>query len=131
MLLEEEPNLIIYNLIKEVDCIIENSIAGNASNLHHPDSVNESALNLSASSIAPNAKMIDGRSFSALRYASLLPAGVIEDYQKLLEVAIEIFKNNFSPADLLMHNAQVEKLLLESFALENVSPSKPHTKTEN
>ena len=40
-----------------------------------------------------------------------LPPAIVADYKKLLQMAIEIFQNNFSPQDILRLNAGVDKIL--------------------
>ena len=115
----EEPNFVIYNLIKEIDFLVESNnffgagVSDTASlNLHQGEAV-DSESNGGMRSFAPSSQ--------AAGFASL-PSGLIADYKELLAFAIEVFQNNFSPHEILKHSSQIEKLLLRSYAMSKSSP---------
>ena len=64
----EEPNFVIYNLIKEIDFLVESSSGG----ISH-----------------------DQELLSTSGQGSELPDGILNDYKDLLQIAIDIFQNNY------------------------------------
>ena len=78
----------IYNLIKEIDYLIEsNNYLANQQDVIALNNMLEHSSN-------------EGGNYSGSALGSsngALPAAILADYKKLLQVAIEIFQNNFSP----------------------------------
>ena len=74
----EEPNLVVYSLIKEIDYLVESS---NQLAVHSDNSDRDLKSNLSSNTA----------------FGVALPSGIIADYKVLLAISIEIFQNNFNP----------------------------------
>ena len=74
----EEPNLVVYSLIKEIDYLVESS--------------NQLAVNSDNSDRDLKSNLSSNTAFGVA-----LPSGIIADYKVLLAISIEIFQNNFNP----------------------------------
>ena len=74
----EEPNLVVYSLIKEIDYLVESS---NQLAIQSDNSDRDMKSNLSSNTA----------------FGVALPSGIIADYKVLLAISIEIFQNNFNP----------------------------------
>ena len=74
----EEPNLVVYTLIKEIDNLVESS---NQLAIQSDNSDRDMKSNLSSNTA----------------FGVALPSGIIADYKVLLAISIEIFQNNFNP----------------------------------
>lgn len=91
----DEPNFLIYNMIKEMDYLVESnqqqqqnsSLSDNAS-MRQPQNqtVNDQDSSHNRSILSQN-----------LTFGSPLPTKLVFDYNEVLKIAIEIFQNNFSP----------------------------------
>ena len=74
----DEPNLVVYSLIKEIDYLVESS---NQLAIQSDNSDRDMKSNLSSNTA----------------FGVALPSGIIADYKVLLAISIEIFQNNFNP----------------------------------
>lgn len=64
-----------------------------------------------------------------MAFGACLPAALVADYAEMLRIAIEIFNNNFSPQDILKSSADIDKMMVKSYALMETSPG-PNYKTK-
>ena len=77
----DEPNLVVYSLIKEIDYLVESSNQLAIQSDHSDRDIKSNPSNLSSNTA----------------FGVALPSGMIADYKVLLAISIEIFQNNFNP----------------------------------
>ena len=75
----EEPNFIIYNMIKEVDYLVETHNPSNNLGINDTDCNSASGFNRSRLSV------------STMAFGATLPPALVTDYAEILKIAIEIF----------------------------------------